>query len=73
MTYREIFDLLTKIDDGYKPTEREKKELSCIKRIPWWEREKIPESIGNLTSLRRLDLSHTQISALPESIGKLTD
>ena len=32
---------------------------------------KIPESIGNLTSLRKLDLWGTWISALPKSIYKL--
>ena len=73
MTFQEIFELLTKIDDGYKPTEREKKELSCIKRIPWWEREKIPKSIDYLTGLQSLDLRSTQIRELPESIGNLTN
>ena len=72
MTDQEIFELLTKIDDGYKPTEQEEKDLSCIKEIKWWGKEKIPENIGNLTSLKSLDLSNTQISALPESIGNLT-
>ena len=72
MTDQEIFELLTKIDDGYKPTEQEEKDLSCIKEIKWWGKEKIPENIGNLTSLKSLDLSNTQISALPESIENLT-
>ena len=72
MTSKEAFELLTKIDDGYKPTEQERKELSCIEEIHWWEIEKIPESIGKLTNLQSLDLSYTQISELPESIGNLT-
>ena len=72
MTDREILELLTKIDDGYKPTEKEKKELACIEKISWWEIEKIPESIGKLTSLLSLNLSETQISTLPESIRNLT-
>jgi len=33
---------------------------------------KIPESIGELTRLNRLDLSFNQLTELPESIGKLT-
>ena len=72
MTDQEILELLTKIDDGYKPTEQQKKELSCIEIISWRDIEKIPESIGKLTSLQILDLSSTKISVLPESIGNLT-
>ncbi|MHA1727740.1 MAG: leucine-rich repeat domain-containing protein, partial [Promethearchaeota archaeon] len=32
----------------------------------------LPESIGNLTSLRNLDLEGNELTALPESIGNLT-
>ena len=71
MTNQEVFELLTKIDDGYKPTEQERKELSCIEEIHWWEIEKIPESIRSLTNLPSLYLSNTQIGALPESIVNL--
>ena len=72
MTHWEVYELLTRIDEGYKPTEQEEKELSYIEKISWGEIEKIPESIGKLTSLRRLSLYSTQIRELPESIENLT-
>ena len=72
MTDQEILELLTKIDDGYKPTEKEKKELACIEKISWWEIEKVPECIDYLTGLQSLELRYAHVSALPESIGKLT-
>lgn len=72
MTHREVYELLTRIDDGYKPTEQERKELSCIEMISWREIEKIPQSIGKLTSLQSLDLSDSKIRELPEGIWSLT-
>ena len=38
------------------------------RRIPY-----LPESIGNLTNLTRLDLSLNGLTSLPESIGNLTN
>src|SRR5215471_8836123 len=32
----------------------------------------LPDSVGNLTALTRLDLSDNQLTALPESVGNLT-
>lgn len=101
MTDLEVLELLSKIDNGYKPIEAEKEELSYIENIYWKDIEKIPESIdiltglkilniygkfkdnsslmiipdsiGNLTSLQRLNLNSTNIGSLPESIGNLTN
>ena len=33
---------------------------------------KLPESIGNLSALQRINLEHNQLTSLPESIGNLT-
>ena len=35
MTNREIYDLLLKIDQGYKPTQSEKKDLELVDSIRW--------------------------------------
>ena len=32
----------------------------------------MPESLGNLTALTKLDLSENQLAAVPESLGNLT-
>ena len=73
MTGEEVLALLRKIDNGYKPTEAKKEELSSIEKITWNNMESIPESIGILTNLQSLDLSNTKISSLPESIWNLTN
>ena len=72
MTENEVLKLLNKVDNGYKPTETEIVKLSGIKEITRHYVKKIPESIGNLTSLQKLDLSGSPINTLPESIGNLT-
>ena len=72
MTDQEILELLTKIDDGYKPTEQERKALSCIEEISWRFKEKVPECIDYLTGLQSLELRYAHVRALPESIGTLT-
>ncbi|MGJ6964883.1 hypothetical protein ACSDR0_23515 [Streptosporangium sp. G11] len=33
----------------------------------------LPESLGNLTALTKLDLRRNQLTALPESLRNLTD
>jgi Leucine-rich repeat (LRR) protein len=33
----------------------------------------LPEAIGQLTSLRRLNVSRNQLTALPEAIGELVN
>ena len=71
MTSREVLELLNEIDNGYKPTEDEKNELSIIKLIIWHGIEKIPESICNLNSLQSLYLNFARLSELPESICNL--
>jgi len=72
MTDQEVLELLNKIDNGYKPTEEEKEELSGIENIAWRRVEKIPDSIVSLTDLQSLDLSFARISTLPDSIVNLT-
>ena len=100
MSNQEVLALLRKIDNGYKPTEEEKAELSNIEKITWKNIENIPESmnflinikeldvsgdffhtssivvipdsIGDLMSLKSLNLSFSQVSSLPESIGNLS-
>ena len=49
-------------------------KINEIYSIYLWETdiEKIPETIGKLTSLQSLDVSNTQLTSLPESIGNLT-
>lgn len=73
MTDQETYVLLNRIDNGYEPTEVEKKELSNIKSITWRNIEIVPQSIEYLSSLERLDLRSTKVSTLPESIGKLSN
>ena len=76
MSNQEVLALLRKIDNGYKPTEEEKNELSNIEKINWKDIESIPESINFLITLKELDLSgefmHTSsLMTIPESIGNL--
>ena len=78
MTDKEVFILLKRIDDGYKPTEIEKQEISGIDNITWKGVDKIPESIYILTDLKVLDVSGgflhiSNIKTVPESIGNLTN
>lgn len=72
MTDQEVLALLRRIDNGYKPTDKEETELSNIKNIDWKGTESIPESIERLTSLQRLYLNNSKLSVLPESISNLT-
>ena len=71
--YDEVMDLLKKIDGGYEPSEEERTALLEIKNLSLHRGESIPASIGNLTNLRHLDMSNSDISFLPENIGNLTN
>ena len=73
-TDQEVYDLLVKIDVGYKPTKAENAMLESrleldLRRKPITQ---LPESIGRLTALQTLEISYTQITQLPESIDRLT-
>ena len=74
MTNTEILALLERIDDGYVPTDEEKKELDACKEleISEFSLTALPESIGNLTNLQELVISGNSLTTLPESIGNLT-
>ena len=71
----EVYELLRKIDWGYRPTPAEDRALA--------EREELnlsgtpitalPESLGQLANLQSLDLRGTQITALPELLGQLAN
>ncbi len=72
---RRAFDLLVKIDRGYRP---KKDEIRFLERITvLYLRDFyitfLPESIGNLTNLSKLYIIENQIKSLPESIGNLTN
>ena len=74
MTDTEILALLERIDNGYVPTDEEKKELDACDYLRINDKiSTIPESIGNLTNLKELTIFDTLIIALPESIGNLTN
>ena len=78
MTDQEVLALLLRIDDGYKPTEAEKEELSSIERISWKGIEIIPVCIDLLTHLKELSISigrirvRSNLTSIPDSIGNLT-
>lgn len=69
-----ILELLQSIDDGYTPTEKELCDLKIMRMANFsaLELENLPESIGNLSQLMRLDVSGNQLTNLPESIGNLS-
>lgn len=57
MNDREVFELLQKIDDGYKFAKEKRILLSKIEKIVWKNTELIPESISLLSGLEELDVS----------------
>ena len=72
---KKAFDLLVKIDRGYKPKKEEKRFLESIisLKLRGFDITFLPEAIGNLTNLSVLYISDTQIESLPEAIGNLTN
>ena len=69
MTDQEIYELLIKIDSGYKPTKHEKRELESVNSIEWKNIEMLPKSISLLGSIANLDLSLTNISDISALSG----
>ncbi len=69
-----IEDLLCRMDKVYQPTDAEVSVLQSRTGLDFsgTALTALPESFGQLTSLRALDLSNTPLTALPESIGQLT-
>ena len=73
-TDMEVYALLCSIDEGYVPSDDERKMLSSLQTM-YFIRTKItalPESFGLLSSLKSLYLGNTPITALPESFGLLS-
>ncbi len=72
---KEILDFLEKIDNGYKPTKKERLELSKVKSLSCWGSEEpyiIPKSISLLTGLTSLYFLNTEISNV-DYLTNLTD
>ena len=70
-----VYELLCKIDGGYRPTPEEGRALAERETLSLFGTRIIalPESLGRLANLQSLDLSDTQITALPESLGQLAN
>ena len=75
MTDKEILALLERIDDGYVPTDEEKKELDACEELEiiGFSLTSLPESIGNLTNLQSLYIRVDSLTTLPDWIGNLTN
>ncbi len=71
MTDWEVYKLLKKIDEGYVPSEKERRRLSSIKSISWDDIFKLPKSISMLSGLMELELRGTRISDI-SALSRLT-
>lgn len=69
-----LLDLLWRIDDGYILTEEERQHLKDISSVQSLQLgvEKLPDSIGELSQVKELNIFNSQLVSLPESIGKLS-
>ena len=72
---RAVYELLCKIDGGYRPTPAEGRALAEREtlNLSYTQITALPESLGQLANLQILSLYGTQITALPESLGQLTN
>ncbi len=72
---KRVFDLLTKIDNGYQPTKEETQFLEEQTELDLKDSNItiLPGSIGKLKNLEKLEISCNQIETLPEAIGNLTN
>lgn len=61
MTDMQIYELLVKIDNGYKPNYYEKRELVSVNELSWSGISHIPNCIGLLVSLTNLYLTSNEI------------
>lgn len=71
---RAVFDLLCRIDDGYRPNEKEKEMLNARERLELIYEAcivSIPKSIDRLSSLKYLSCIGTPIKSLPDTIGRI--
>ena len=69
MTDQEIYKLLINVDNGYKLTEEEYQELSCVTSISWNKIYRLPRNIGILKDVTNLDLSWTDVSDISTLSG----
>ena len=69
----EIFDLLTRIEEGHNVTDIEKKALSSVKGIDWFRsgHSELPNSIGMLISLSSLSLNGMKVKDI-SALNNLT-
>lgn len=67
----DILDMLLRLDAGTRLSEREMHALSERTSLSLRDIIALPESLGQLQALQRLDLSVTRITKLPESLGQL--
>ncbi|MEE0675394.1 MAG: COR domain-containing protein [Ruminococcus sp.] len=72
---KRVFDLLTKIDNGYQPTKEETQFLEEQTELDLKDSNItiLPGSIGKLKNLEKLEISFNQIETLPEAICNLTN
>ena len=71
---KRLLDLLWRMDGGYILTEEEQQHLKDISSINFSQFgvEKLPNSIGELSQPKELNVSDNQLIYLPDSIGELS-